>query len=71
MPKSTPMGLLSMVASPECGFKRLRRQEAFGALGVVVDDVGAESDFTAALGDQLTHLQGDETRKLVRARAQD
>jgi hypothetical protein len=49
--------------------KCLRRQEAFGALGVVVDDVGAESDFTAAFGDELAHLQGDEAANSVGARA--
>ena len=51
--------------------KRLRRKEALRALGVVVDDVCAQSDFTAAFGDELAHLQGDEIRKFPAARTQD
>ena len=31
----------------------------------------ALSDFNPALGDELTHLQGNEARRLLRARSQD
>src|SRR5580704_7683917 len=51
--------------------ERLRRKEALGALGIVVDDVGAERYFTETFSDQLTHLQRDETGELGGARTQD
>jgi hypothetical protein len=42
-----------------------------GMLGVVVDDVSAESDFTTRLFDQLAHLKRNRAGKGVKARPQN
>src|SRR5664279_31080 len=63
-------------AAFDLGFARTRIEvfgceEAFGVLGVVVDNVRAEHHFAACLADELTHLQGHRASELVDARAHD
>jgi len=40
----------------------LGRQEGLGVVGIIFEDVGADVDLTASLGDELAHLKRDVLR---------